>query len=101
MPSPEMLAAANENGVAGAAKSNGEVGRVLADALAGGEHGPNIDAVLDAMTNQGGHALEALASHGGGPVSGWDTAGFAGFPGHQQSITMDSMAIHPDAVQPA
>ncbi|HUE78947.1 MAG TPA: DUF5801 repeats-in-toxin domain-containing protein [Sphingomicrobium sp.] len=101
MPSADMLAAANENGVDGAAKGTSEVGRVLADALAGGD-GPSIDAILDAAANHGSpEALAALASHGAGAVSGWDTGGFGGFSGGQFTRTMDDMVLHPDAVQPA
>jgi hypothetical protein len=97
MPSAEMLAAANENGVEGAAKSNGEVGRVLADALAGGGNGPDINAVLDAMANGPG-AAEALATRHAGSVPGWDMVAFAVFPG---GPAMDHMALHHDAVPPA
>lgn len=46
------------------AKVTGEVGRVLADALAGGEpHGPNIDALLDAATHGHTHWPTLAASH--------------------------------------
>ena len=100
-----MLAAANANEQAaleGQAKSNGEVGRVLADALAGG-HGPSIDAVIEAVANHGGPggsanaALEAIASHGGAAVPAWHMANIAGFPGGHSMPTMETMVIHPDA----
>jgi hypothetical protein len=104
MPSAQMLAAANGHehaALEGQAKSNGEVGRVLADALAGGGHGPNIDAVIDAVANHGGGgahaALEAIASQGGAAVPAWHAAGFGGFPGGHALPTMETMVIHPDA----
>ncbi|HEU5286093.1 MAG TPA: hypothetical protein VFU20_06240, partial [Sphingomicrobium sp.] len=99
MPSAEMLASANGNALDAQAQGTAEVGRVLIDALAGGG-GPDIDAVLDAAANQvpgGNAALDALASHGAAAVSGWDTAGFAGFPGGHSSVTVDPM-LHHDAV---
>jgi hypothetical protein len=78
---------------------------VLADALAGGGHGPNIDAVIDAVTNQGHPVkagIEALASQGPAGVSGWDMSAFAGFQGPHSAIMMEHvMVLHPDAVQPA
>jgi hypothetical protein len=103
LPSAEMLAAANENAVDSEAKGTGEVGRALADALAGGG-GPDIDALLDAVANQGAGAnaaIEALASHGAGAVSGWDMAAFAGFPGGHSAIVMETLVLHHDAVPTA
>jgi VCBS repeat-containing protein len=107
MPSAEMLATVSANAIAIDAQSRhtGEVGRVLADALAGGGHGPNIDAVIDAVTNQGHPVkagIEALASQGPAGVSGWDMSAFAGFQGPHSAIMMEHvMVLHPDAVQPA
>jgi hypothetical protein len=105
MPSAEMLQAANSNeGVAGQAKSNGEVGRVLADALDGGAGGANIDAVIQAVANQGGGgqaSIEALATPGAGGGSAWDTPALVGFTGAHSALTMDAMVAHPDAVQTA
>ena len=102
MPSAAMLAAANANHTVDAhAQTNGEVGRVLFDALAGGGHGPDIDAVIDAVANQahgaGQAAVEALASHGPAAVSGWDMASIAGFTGGHTPFTMEHMAAHMDA----
>jgi hypothetical protein len=106
MPSAEMLVGNDgELAVEGVAQSNGEVGRVLLDALAGGGDGLNIDAVLDAVANQGGGGgnagLETIASLGGGDVSPWHMADYAGYAAGHSTITMDSMALHPDAVQTA
>ena len=99
MPSLAMLAAAhaNQHALEGQAKSTGEVSRVVADALAGGGHGPNIDAVIDAVANQAhnGHAaLAALASHGDAAVSAWHMASFGGFPGGHTANMMEHMALH-------
>ena len=107
MPSVEMLAAANANGHAleGQAQSTGEVGRVLFDALAGGGHGPNLDAVIDAVANQahggGQAAIDALASYGPAAVSGWDMANIAVFTGAHAAFTTEHMALHMDAAPAA
>ena len=105
MPSVEMLTAGKGEGVdKGEAKGNAVVEQVVADALAGGEGGKSIDALLDAITTRGHGgdkgANEALASHGQGDVSHWDTAGLAAFQTHAQ-FTMESIQLHHDAVQPA
>lgn len=103
MPSAEMLAAANanDNALEGQAKSTAAVQHVLFDALAGGGHGPNLDAVIDAVANQahggGQAAIEALASHGSADVSGWDMSAIAGFTGGHAAFTMEHMALHMDA----
>jgi len=100
MPSAEMLAGGNDNAVEGQAQGTAEVGRVLLDALAGGGRGPDIDAVIDAVANQGGGrseaALEALASHAGLDVSAWHMAGSGGFSGGHAGA-MEPM-LHHDAV---
>jgi hypothetical protein len=105
MPSAEMFVLGSDgHGVVGAPQSNGEVGRVLMDALAGGGGGPNIDAVLDAVANGAGGgnaALEAIASLGGGDVSPWHMADFAGYSAIHSAIMMETMALHPDAIQTA
>jgi VCBS repeat-containing protein len=104
MPSAEMLAAANLNIAEGLANSNAEVGRVLADALAGGAQGSNIDAVIDAVAGAGGGAhaaLEAIASHGGAAVPAWHMADMAGFMGGHSMPTMEIMVIHPDTAPQA
>ena len=111
MPSAAMLAAinaaanSNDHSVEGQAKHTGDVQRVLVDALAGGGHGPNIDAVIDAVANQGHGgqaAIAALASHGGAAVSGWDMGNSAGFTADHAALTMEHvMALHASAVPPA
>jgi hypothetical protein len=103
MPSAQMLAGGNlnDNAVNVQAQGTGEVNRVLLDALAGGGRGPDLDAVIDAVANQGhgggAGALEALASHGAVDVSAWHMGGFGGFPGTHAAPTFEPM-IHPDAV---
>ena len=80
VPTAAMLAAADTGGE-GLAKSSGQVGQVLADALTGGGNGSAIEAVLDAATAQGraGHVAEALASDAPRRPA-WDTAESAGSP---------------------
>jgi len=110
IPSAEMLAAhmgagAAKGGVdtAQAAASgvhpNADVGKVLADALAGGHgHGANIDALLHNAVGHGHgtaqDALAALASHDAGAVSIGHSGVFAGF--HNAPI-MEQMMMHQDA----
>ena len=105
MPSAEMIAAAKaEGGSEGEAKSNAVVDQVVADALAGGGDGTDIDAVIDAIANQNGEAkgaLEGLASQGHGGGSHWDTAGLGHFSGGHGPFTMEAIQLHHDAVQPA
>ncbi|MEO5972319.1 MAG: Ig-like domain-containing protein, partial [Sphingomicrobium sp.] len=101
MPSAEMLAAATASNDNPQAAVDGNVGQVLADALAGGNsHGPSIDALLDSLPGGGatGHgATASLASLGGEHVPTWDMAAFAGFtPGHGPSI-VDGLILHQDA----
>ncbi|HZB68951.1 MAG TPA: hypothetical protein VE403_01170, partial [Sphingomicrobium sp.] len=90
----------NDNAVEAQAQGTAEVGRVLLDALAGGGNGPDLDAVIDAVANQGGGrseaALEALASQAGLDVSAWHTAGFGGFSG-AHGAAMEPM-LHHDVV---
>jgi hypothetical protein len=87
------------------AQHNQVVGKVLADALQGGEshgHGKSLDALIDGLPGHGGHhgdaALDALASHGPAAVSNGDTAVFAAFTaGHGFVQTMDQLQMHADA----
>jgi hypothetical protein len=106
MPSAAQLAALTGHGTADQHTSvagdnvqhNEVVGKVLADALHGGEsHGPSIDALVHALpthANGGNAALEALATHGGAAVSTGHMA-FAGAFGFAHG--MASMEQHPDA----
>jgi hypothetical protein len=103
MPSAEMLAAAGEASLDGDKAATGEVARVLADALAGGGDGPNIDALLDAATAHGPAVsaeagLEAIAAHLAAAVPAWDMGAFGGFTAGHPSFTMEAMMAHPDAV---
>jgi hypothetical protein len=105
MPSAEMIKAAEaSDDLEGEAKTTGEVDRVIADALEGGADNGNIDAVIDALANQdggGNAAIEALASPVDADVSAWHTPGLGGFTGAKGSLTMETMELHPDAVQAA
>ncbi|MBA3511969.1 DUF5801 repeats-in-toxin domain-containing protein [Sphingomonas sp.] len=104
MPAAEMLIPKPEElAVEGQGRGTAEVGRVLIDALAGGDSGPNIDTIIDAVANHGdgagAAALQSLATYSAVGVSAWHTAGFAGFPGASAS-TIEPM-LHQDAVQAA
>jgi hypothetical protein len=97
-----MLAAADTGGE-GPAESSGEVGRVLADALAEGGNDTAVGALLDTATAQGpaGHLAEALASDGPAAVPAWDTAEFAGSPEFARVMMVTEHGLHPDAVPSA
>jgi len=96
MPSAEMLLA-GANAGEGAAHTQ-EVGRVLADALAGGNgDGASIDALLGAAAGPArGEALDAIASHVPAGVPAWDTGGFADFA-TRDAFSMEALMVHPDA----
>jgi serralysin len=100
MPSAEQLQALA--GAPAAAEHSQMIGKVVADALAGGEAGGAIDALLDAVAAQSGAAtgVEHLAQvaaafdAGHGAVA-WFHAGFAPDAfGH----SAEAMAAHPDAI---
>jgi hypothetical protein len=103
MPSIEMVAAleaANQSVAASEAASvahNQEVGRVLADALAGG-NGLDIGALVDSIGGGTGHAVrEALASlKDGGVSNGHNDGGWAFANGHD-ALSIDALALHHDA----
>jgi hypothetical protein len=76
------------------------VGKVLADALHGGGHGPNVEALINSLPSHGdgGNAVaDALASHAAGAVPNGDTGVFAGFSAGAGSHMMEQMAMHADA----
>jgi hypothetical protein len=120
MPSAEQLSAMGDARAALAGEHGGmsELRAVLGDALAGGNHGPGMDAIIDAVranaqgggeslragaeaiANHAGTASEVLAIHAEGAVSGWDSAGFGGFQ-HAQAYSMEAIAAHPDAAPAA
>ena len=106
IPSVEQLVALSGAGIGssdGAAKA--DVGRVLADALAGGEgHGPSIDSILQAVAEQEGAApnaelAQSIQQSGDAPI--WDAGNSAGFTAHDAGVLMHDMVMHPDAVQAA
>jgi hypothetical protein len=112
MPSAEQLIAASGGSDAGAqaqgsvagesAQHNQVVGKVLADALHGGEgHGPNIDAMLHAMHgNAPAHdVIEAFASHSGSAVPFGHTGFGMAFGGSHGMLGVEMM--HSDAAPPA
>ena len=112
MPSAEQLVAATGGSDAGAqaqgsvagesAQHNQVVGKVLADALHGGEgHGPNIDAMLHAMHgNAPAHdVIEAFASHSGSAVPFGHTGFGMAFAGPHGMLGVEMM--HSDAAPPA
>jgi VCBS repeat-containing protein len=104
MPSAEQLGAlvakahGPDGSVAGAnAQHNQVVGKVLADALHGGDgHGANIDALINGLPGHNGaapDALQALASHGDAAVSFGHT-GFGGAFGGGHAMLSMEMALH-------
>ena len=112
MPSAQQLAAVghgsvqpNTNSVAGA-QHDEVVGKVLADALHGGDgHGPNVDMLLHALSTHGaavgGNAgLEALASQASATVPFMHMAGAGGFGGLHTPLMVE-MVTHADAPPPA
>ena len=105
MPSAEQLAALAHGGTAGnGAQHDAVVGKVLADALHGGQgHDHGIDAALSAMSGHGAGGnpvLEALASQGSGAVPFMHMGGAGGFAAHQVALTVE-MFMHQDAPPPA
>ena len=118
MPSAEMLSLIADARSAVADGHGRDLGNVLSDALAGGNHGPNLDALIEAVTggaheanlairtvqdaaaNHAGNGADAGTSHADAAVSGWDSAAFAGFT-HAQAYSMEALAAHPDAAPAA
>jgi hypothetical protein len=104
MPSAEQLVAlattahgANASVAGESAQHNQVVGKVLADALHGGEgHGANIDALINGLPGHSGaapDALQVLASHADAAVS-FGHMGFGGaFGGGHEMLSME-MAMH-------
>ena len=95
MPSAAMLRGLHEGPeVAELAKSNGEVGRVLADALSGG-NAAAIDTLLDALAGPdvASQALFAVRSWDPGAVEFAAVAGLA--------IATESLVLHQDSVPAA
>ena len=77
---------------------------MIADALAGGDGGLDIDALLSGLPGHGGGGgliAEALASQGAGGVSAWDMGAFGGFTAMNSAFTMEMTILHHDAVQAA
>jgi hypothetical protein len=106
MPSADQLQAVT--GGPDAAEHSQIIGKVVADALAGGEAGGAIDALLDAVAAHSGAAMgvEHLAQvaaafdsgHGAFTAVAWFHAGFAV---DAFGPSAEAMAAHPDAVAQA
>lgn len=103
MPGAELMAALEAANSSVAASGNAsvagnqEVGRVIADALAGG-NGPDIGALVDALGGGGaGSALEALASLQSAGVSFGHTGAFGSVANGHVVLSMDALALHHDA----
>jgi Ca2+-binding RTX toxin-like protein len=95
MPSAEMLQALRQDvGVEATAKSTGELGRVLAEALSAGG-AKQIDALLDALAGNEQVPAAAIASHAA--VASWaiGQGEIAVFAAHQFSAEI--IALHHDA----
>ena len=96
MPSAEQLEAAKGEGKSAEGDDGKLVGKVLADALNGGEHGKDLDALINAVSGQdNGH--DALASHGGSAVSNGDMGVLAGLAAAHSDDIMTQMTMHQDA----
>jgi hypothetical protein len=81
------------------AKHNAVLGKIVAEALHGGDAGASIDALLDALPPAPSESA-AAASAGEAAVPGWDSGHFASLP-VPAAFTMEAIALHHDAVQPA
>ncbi len=104
MPSLEALESLGGNGHGNGESHNAVVGRVIAEALAGGAGGGDIDALLANLGggNGGNAALDALASQSGGAVPVWDMGHSGGFQSDViVKLVAEAMTLHHDAVQPA
>jgi len=106
IPSVEQLVALSGEGIGSSdGASKADVGRVLADALAGGDgHGSSIDSILQAVAEQEGAApnadlAQSIQQPGDAPI--WDAGNSAGFTAHDSGLLMHDMVMHPDAVQAA
>ncbi|HJS41506.1 MAG TPA: DUF5801 repeats-in-toxin domain-containing protein, partial [Sphingomicrobium sp.] len=83
------------------AQTTGAVEQILADALQGGGSAPDIDALLNALPGGANVGLQNLATQAGDHVPTWDMGHGDVFTFDVASIiTMQAMALHPDAVQP-
>jgi large repetitive protein len=102
MPAAEMVAASNEDGIE-AAQHNQVVGKVLADALAGGGNESDIDAALSQLQGQSepGAALAQLASPDAADVPAWHSAGMAAFNFSGSVFSMETVMLHQDAAPTA
>ncbi len=97
MPAAEMLFLHSGNAVAEDVQSTAEVGRVLADALAGGGKGEaSIDALLDALAGRAEAPVDAL-SHLAAILGSSEIGHVAlhGSPLH--ALTAEAIAVHHDA----
>jgi lysophospholipase L1-like esterase len=74
-------------------KLTGEVARVLADTLAGGGHGPSIDALLDSLPTAA-HAPELFAALA-------NVVEHSGFAPAYHAFAMEAFVAHLDAPAPA
>jgi hypothetical protein len=100
MPSAEQLQALM--GAAEAGEHSQLVGKVLAEALAGGEAGGPVDALLDALAGHPGAAagVEHLAQVAAAIDTGHGAAAWfhAGFAAEAFGASAEALAMHPDAV---
>lgn len=98
MISAEQLEAASKEGGKSAEGKDAkpDVGKVLADALNGGENGKDLDALINAVSGQD-NAHNGLASHGGNAVSNGDMSVFAGLAAAHSDDIMTQLTMHQDA----
>lgn len=98
MPSAEMLPV--DVSVIEQAKAPGEVARVLADALGGGDNALTLDALLDALPGDAFGplaAIEAITSHSATANGSWDTGYFGLFASMNLAFAAEAPAVHHDA----
>ena len=88
----------------GNAQATVSVERIVAEALHGGGHAPDINALLNALpaqANGGNSGMEIAASLGNPSVPSWDTGHGAGFTfASSNVITTEALVLHHDAIQP-
>ena len=98
MISAEQLEAASKDGGKSVEGKDAkpDVGKVLADALNGGENGKDLDALINAVSGQD-NAHDGLASHGGNAVSNGDMSVFAGLAAAHTDDIMTQLTMHQDA----
>ena len=104
MPSAEQLQAfiASSASPPEAHHSTEIVSKILANALSGGQDGPDLNTLINTLNGHSSGAadaaLPALASHAAAWMPGVGTTALGDFAMHQSAEYNEAMIIHPDAV---